>query len=452
MSRSISLSLLALALCACAVGAQNTKRTSTSTYQFESEPRAVLQQNGTETSKHPKLYLRTTTLYLLAVHGNGQLALSASSDGGDTFEPPVTISEAGAQVTSHGENSPILAINGIEFYALWEQNNAMGGTDLMFARSLRFGRKFDKPIRITDKDKPSSNAFSYLAVAPNGDIYAVWLDGRNPKGTAPGTSHVYLAKSTDQGATFSRNIELAKNICPCCRPTIAFGETGEVHVSWRGVAENDVRDIFVATSYDNGATFAAPVRVAADNWKISGCPHSGASMVTKGRRLYVAWHSEGDGTNAGVRVAWSDDAGRTFSRAVIASADILDTNHPMLSVSEDGRVLMIFKGRDPIAKESWGPVSPYLVEVNDDGTLSAPMLVPGNRKSVAYPVIVAGTVGRAFIAWTESGEKGQQVMLVRARRGVGQARQQTRQLQPTSAGRAERRAATNAETSHSHEN
>ena len=423
--------IVCLCLLSAAAFAQQKKEApaTQSTYQFEAEPRAVLKGSGVETSRHPRLFLRTSNLYMLAVtggHHGSQLTMSVSNDGGDSFEPPVMISEAGASVSSHGENSPTLAINGIEFYALWEQNNEHGGTDLIFARSLRFGRKFDKPIRITDKDKPSQNGFSYLGVAPNGDLYAAWLDGRDPKSTMPGTSHVYLAKSTDKGATWSKNIPVAKDVCPCCRPTLAFGEKSEVYLSWRGVVEGDIRDMWLASSTDNGATFTQPVRVAADNWKINGCPHSGASMavkgIAKGNRLYVTWHSEGEGTNAGIRLTWSDDGGKSFARSVIASGAIVDTNHPMLSISEDGRILMVFKGRDPRAKQSWGPVGAYLVEVNDNGTASAPTPIPGNRKSISYPAIVSGTVGRAWVAWTEAGEKGASVILTRARRTGHQAR------------------------------
>ncbi|HKX26788.1 MAG TPA: sialidase family protein, partial [Blastocatellia bacterium] len=186
-------------------------------YAFESEPRAVLTELGAGVSRHAKLLMRTSTLYMLAVYGaektQAQLGLAVSSDGGDSFEPFVPISEPGSVVSSHGENSPTLAVNGIEFYALWEQNNAQGGTDLLFSRSLRFGRKFERPIRVTDKQQPSSNGYSYLAVAPNGDLYAVWLDGRAPQETMPGSSHVYLARSTDHGATFGKNLPVANNVC-----------------------------------------------------------------------------------------------------------------------------------------------------------------------------------------------------------------------------------------------
>jgi BNR repeat-like domain len=394
-------------------------------FVFESEARAVMAESGAAVSRHAKLTLRTSNLYMLTVYGadrsQSQLGLAVSSDWGDSFEPIVPISEPGAVVSSHGENSPSLAINGIEFYTLWEQNNAQGETDLMFARSLRFGRKFDKPVRVTDKTQPSGNAFSFLAVAPSGDLYAAWLDFRDPQHTAPGTAHVYLTKSTDKGATWSKNIPVANNVCPCCRPYIAFGANGEVFVAWRNVDAGDLRDMMLAVSSDNGASFGKPVLMANDNWKISGCPHTGPQLVVKGKRLYAAWHSEGDGANAGIRVAWSDDNGKTFSKPVIASGAVNDTNHPSLSLSEDGRLLLVFQGREPAEKEGWGPVRAFLTEIHDNGAVSAPSAIPGSRKTAQFPTVVAGTVGRVFVAWTEATDKGVQVVLSRGRKGAGAA-------------------------------
>jgi hypothetical protein len=394
-------------------------------FVFESEPRAVMAENGAGVTRHAKLALRTSNLYMLTIYGadrsQSQLGLAVSGDWGDSFEPIVPISEPGAVVSSHGENSPSLAINGVEFYVLWEQNNAQGETDLMFARSLRFGRKFDKPVRVTDKTTPSGNAFSFLAVAPNGDLYAAWLDFRDPNNTAPGTAHVYLAKSSDKGATWGKNIPVANNVCPCCRPAIAFGAGGEVFVAWRNVDAGDMRDMTLAVSSDNGASFGKPVLMANDNWKISGCPHTGPQLVVKGKRLYAAWHSEGDGANAGIRVVWSDDNGKTFSKPVIASGVVNDTNHPSLSLSEDGRLLLAFQGRGPAEKEGWGPVRAFLTEIHDDGAVSAPLVIPGSKKTAQFPTVVAGTVGRVFVAWTEASDKGAQVMLSRGRKGAGVA-------------------------------
>ena len=103
---------------------------------------------------------------------------------------------------------------------------------------------------------------------------------------------------------------------------------------------------------------------------------------------------------------------------VIASNGVLDSNHPMLSLSEDGRLMIVFQGRDPAEKEGWGAVRAYVAEVSDTGAVSQPVAVKGNRKSVSYPSIVAGTVGRVFVAWTEATEKGANIFLSRGRREV----------------------------------
>lgn len=286
----------------------------------------------------------------------------------------------------------------------------------MFARSINFGHSFQKPIRVTDKTTPSSNGFSHMAVGPNGAIYAVWLDSRDPEAGPPGTQSVYLARSTDRGATFGKNMRVAAGACPCCRPTVTVSNHGEVFVAWRHVFEGQIRDMVIATSKNNGETFAPPVRVAVDNWKINGCPHSGMTLLAKDRRLYVSWFSEGTPGHAGVRLSWSDDQGKSFAPPVMISGPLLDANHPALALSEDDRVLLVFQAREPGPQDSWSPAHAYLVEVSEQGDVSPPMPVLGNKKGVSYPVIAGGGAGRVFIGWTEPGEKGRTIMLSRGRR------------------------------------
>jgi hypothetical protein len=387
-------------------------------YEFEPNQRAVLAEAGVSPSMDPKLVVQPSgALYMLVVYGEeSRLGVAVSDDGGDTFEAPVPISLAGARVSSHGENSPSLTVAGTYFYALWEQNS-ITGTDLMFARS-RFAQDFGDPIKVTDKSSPSTNAFSTLAVAPNGDIYAAWLDGRDRPQGRPGTSALYMARSTDGGVSFGENRRVALDVCPCCRPSLGFGsENGKVFVAWRKVFENNFRDMVVARSIDGGATFEPGVRVAADGWRIEGCPHSGPAMQAVGQRLYVTWFSEGTGENSGIRLAWSDDDGESFSTPKIISENVLDANHPQLSVSTEGRILVAFQGRAIDANGAWGGLRPYLVEVEPTtGEASIPMEVPGAQRSGSYPTVVAGSVGRVFIAWTESGQNGRQVVMSRARR------------------------------------
>ncbi|MCI0717418.1 MAG: glycoside hydrolase [Acidobacteria bacterium] len=373
-------------------------------------------------ARHPKLLLTASgTLYLLAVtgpHENSQLSLSMSHNGGDSFMRPVKINEDGAIVRSHGENSPSLAFSGATLYALWEQNSPPGGVDLMVARSLDFGHSFHKPVRAIDKTKSSFNSFSTLAATPDGQVYVVWLDDREPKSETPGTFSLYLAKSQDGGKTFGKNIRVASNVCPCCRPRVEVGSQGEVFVAWRHVFEGNIRDMVVATSRDGGEIFAPPVRVAVDNWQINGCPDSGPALALNSQRLYVAWMTEGSGQRSEVRLSWSDDGGKSFAPALTASAPVLDANHPALSVSHDGRVLVVFQGRDPQERKGWSPLRPYMVEIRDDGKLSSPIAVHDGRESASYPVVAFGSVGRSFFAWTESNNEANRILLARGRKAT----------------------------------
>jgi hypothetical protein len=179
--------------------------TSTSPLAFESKPRPVFKEIKTGISQKPQIALSTSgALYLLAVTGeedHQRLVLSMSHDGGDTFSPTVPVSSEDAVVAAHGENGPSLVQTPTAVYATWQERKGGGPNQIMFARSLQMGHRFETPIPVTDKQQPSFNGFSTMRVAPNGDIYVVWLDGRDPG--PKGTFAVYFAKSIDKGASFS---------------------------------------------------------------------------------------------------------------------------------------------------------------------------------------------------------------------------------------------------------
>ncbi len=393
--------------------------TPQSQIRFEEQPRSVLSLPMIQASRDPKLAIRASgAVYLLAPYRGAsdlELGLFISNDGGDHFAPPVRVSQEGSAVSSHGENSPTLAFGRTEVYALWERKKARGGTDLVVSRSLRFGHHFDPPVKVTDKVEPSSNAFSSLAVAPNGEAYVVWLDGRDKEVRGRGMSSVYLSRSNDQGASFGPNRQVFAGVCPCCRTVLAFGSEGEIFVSWRHVFEAQVRDMVIAVSRDGGENFAKPVRVSQDNWTIAGCPHSGASLLYTEQRLYVAWFSDPDEGPPGIRLSWSDDGGASYRPAIYVSEWVVDANHPHLALSEEGQVLLIFQGRDPEIEQAWGPAQPYFVGIDANGKASTPSAVPGSGSSVSYPFIASGGQGRVYVSWTQSSGQGPEVVLSRGR-------------------------------------
>ncbi len=256
-------------------------------FLFESQSRAI--GKGSD----PQLGVRASgELFLLSLR-DGQMLLQTSGDGGDSFQTGVRVSDVGS-VASHSENTPQMIVRTMrEFYVLWtaessddrkapghdHKAHAHDRKTLRLSKSVDWGKSFGKSV-LVDPSGPASQSFYTLAVGPDGAVYVAWLDGRDREQGKSGSSALYLAKSVDRGESFTKSVRVALNVCPCCRPSIAVSDAKTLHIGWRGVRDGNLRDIFVATSTDGGATFSAETLVAPDNWQINGCPHSGPSLAT----------------------------------------------------------------------------------------------------------------------------------------------------------------------------
>ena len=342
-----------------------------------------------------------------------QFVLAMSHDGGDQFMKPVAVSPDGADIQYRGENGPSLVARGMQVYALWQQARKEGGSDIVVATQRGMGQPFAEPVRVLDKPATdrSFNGFSSMALGTHGEIYVVWLDGRDQ--AQPGTFSVYLAKSIDQGHTFGKNVRVQSGVCPCCRPSIAVDDDGTVYVAWRKVFEGDIRDIVVASSADGGNTFSDPVKAANDNWVLHACPESGPSMQAKGGRVAIAWFSEGN-KQAGIRYTYSTDKGKTFSPVKIASQNVEDANHPALAMDPAGDAILAFQGRGSKNDHQWGPFSMFAVRADQSGNLTAPEPIPGGEGST-YPAAVSPGLDKVAIAWTQGHEANANIFFVRTR-------------------------------------
>jgi len=160
------------------------------------------------------------------VHSPIQFA--ASSDGGKTFTTPKSIVD---NVLYGSGSRPVVAPDGT-LYVFWKgttRKAALDGTWMV--KSTDGGKSFSKPVEVASLADNTElrdtafrfNSFPAAAVAPNGDVYAVWNasvpnDGSTYGGTI-GCFFIYVgepaveanchtaaiwSKSTDGGATWSR--------------------------------------------------------------------------------------------------------------------------------------------------------------------------------------------------------------------------------------------------------
>jgi hypothetical protein len=166
---------------------------------------------------------------------------------------------------------------------------------LKVARSTDHGDSY----QISDLGPVRNMQGCNLTTAPNGDVYVAWRTfDFNPRNTNPQDSFIYLARSTDDGATFGRPVQVARFVDysqlasrtpPIFRTSAdAFlaADINGVYVGWQQKNGTNGADIAVTRSTDNGATWDPPVR-----------PRSPANhhqimpfLAAAGGKLSVAWY------------------------------------------------------------------------------------------------------------------------------------------------------------------
>lgn len=375
--------------------------------------------------KSPKFYARRAHGLMMiktvpAQGGGADLIFQSSSDLGESFADSMKVNSVAGEVYDHGENSPQLLTSPDEsaIYAVWngrDPKNPESGS-IRFSRAGTMRTVWSPAVTVNDDTKPASHGFQTAAVAPDGTIYIAWLDGRDGRATTAGatggTTSIYMTKSTDGGKTWSKNVRVGTNVCPCCRVTWGF-VNGKVIIGWRYVEPGDIRDIYIATSEDKGDTWSKATPVFKDGWKIKGCPHVGPAMAVMNGKLYVTWFTEGSNDPA-IYLAVSSDGGKTFAPRTKLSAGTTDPTHPQVVVNED-RLAIVFQARDAKVKGGWGKMGVYFREIHADGAMSALLRAGEGKGTLTYPTAQLGLSGRIFLGWTETVEGESKAMLLRGR-------------------------------------
>lgn len=316
------------------------------------------------------------------------LYVAASADGKE-FSAPVKVNSASDEPAGiHGSPAISMGLKG-EIYVAWTvpREGAAFGAELIFSRSRDGGKTFSPAVKVSDSPQPASAGFESMAVGPDGAIYLAWLDGRE-KATAG--SATYFAVSRDGGKSFSPNIKIDGNSCPCCRTALAIAPDGTIYAVWRKVFANDVREMVAASSRDGGKTFSAAAIAGNDKWVIAGCPHRGAGLgVDNAGKLHIIWYSEGAGKPA-IYYAVSEDRGATFTKEEIAVTPGFFPDHPALAVA-GGTVYL-----------AWEEVTPVFGNIMFKAASSAApqRLNDGVRKS-SSPVVVTNADGAVAVAWSK---------------------------------------------------
>jgi hypothetical protein len=309
---------------------------------------------------------------------------------------PVRVNPDGLSAESMHQAPAIAAGPGGGVYVSWSSEKAKPegtffASDLQLSRSLDGGQRFDPPLRVND-DRPIAHSFDGLTMGSDGKVYLGWIDAREG-GTEPRT---FLARIGGHGSDVEHVVKLdAAETCVCCRVDVVAHDR-LVAVLWRKVFPGQVRDMVLGLSRDSGRSFAPPVLVHADGWKIAACPHRGGRLALDRRgRIHAAWYTEGRNETPRVLFATSTD-GRGFDvpRQITGAAGAVP-DHVRLAVNGQGTVVVVWEDSTAVRRR-------IRLRTSLDGgrSFSPPQSLSTAVKAYA-PDVVAAPNGDFVAVWHE---------------------------------------------------
>ncbi len=294
------------------------------------QPQTVLDRNG--------------VLHMIYFKGDASAGdieyVRRAADGKDFSQPIRVNSEPESAVAIGTVRGPQIAVgrNG-RVYVIWFGSRAHSGepSDTMpvFFSRMNNSEKAFEPQRNLMQYATGGDGGISIAADAHGAVYAVW----HAMGAEPGEGHrrVYLARSTDDGKTFAREVPIsppALGACGCCGMRAFADERGTLFILYRAAAENIHRDMTLLISTDQGVTFHD---TTVGPWELNACPMSTAYLSEGGERVRAAWESA-----AQVYFDSVEPVSLKVTAPIVAPGESNNRKHPAVAANVNGQVLMVW--------------------------------------------------------------------------------------------------------------
>lgn len=289
-------------------------------------------------------------LYFAGEPGSGNLLYARSTDGGSTFSGAVRVNsgEGSAIATGTIRGGQIALGRNGRVHVVWNGSATAkpGGLPhprtgratmpMLYTRSNERGTAFEAERSLMTHTYNLDGGGS-IAADGSGHVAVAWhaQDAAGGDDTER-TRRVWLARSADEGRTFSRETAAwdgATGACGCCGLSL-FSPSPEVLLAlYRSAATLTDRDVYLLGSSDGGRSFRG-TRV--HEWDIGACPMTSMSFAAAGSRIYGAWETAG-------QVYFGEIDARVPAIAVpVAPPGSAARKHPRLAVNRSGDVLLVW--------------------------------------------------------------------------------------------------------------
>jgi hypothetical protein len=343
------------------------------------------------------VYTRGDTLDVLTgeADAKSQVALwhRQSRDGGRTWSDASRV-DAGMPPARrpHRGNDAQIASDGRHLVAAWTTAGTgwLGTGRLITAYSADGGKTWARGGSPAGDEREDGQSYADIA-ARDGRFYLAWLDSR---GGSQGVRH---ASSSDGGTSWKANASLQPGSCECCWNTVLPAPAGALYVLFRG---RSPRDMGLAVSRDDGASWRAAGAVGAFDWHIDACPHTGGALAISGKtgaeRLHaLVW--TGKAGARGLHVFSTRDAAAGWTPAGKLGGEYAQRGD---LAARGGELIAVWD--EPVGRQG----SIFMSRSRDDGARwSQPVRLSADGVNAVYPRIAAAR-RNLLVLWTEAAPDG----------------------------------------------
>ncbi len=326
---------------------------------------------------------------------NTQMVYSISTNNGEGFEKNIYIQHTKG-LSPHHESMPKIAFksNGT-IVAVFQKrvpttNNRFAGA-IYYTQSFDDGLNWTKPQYLhADTTQGIGRSFFDIAVLPDGEIGAIWLDGRKKRKDG---SSLFFAK-TKEKIGFQNEIEIAKKTCQCCRTEIYVDQQKNISISFRKIFKtnslDNIRDMAYLVSGDNGKTFSKLKRVSEDNWVINGCPHTGPTITSNNKQLDFFWFTMGNGEGVYHTIK---KYGKNFQPRKLINAH---ARHPQASSLSNGKAVLVWDENFKTNTSYINRIGVMVCNTEKKANYITPMTIDAD-----HPVVLGLNKNKILVAWVQ---------------------------------------------------
>jgi len=250
--------------------------------------------NNTGFNGFPQIAASGKNVYLVWHDASHGILFTRSIDNGTTFEP---IKNIGGNSGFNG--LPQIAVSAKNVYLSWTNNDEKKYGQIFFTRSTDNGNSFESPIELGVGEDHETGK---LALSPRiatdrqtNNVYVVWQGGRivhqNTGNINALITDVLYKRSTDNGASFDKAINLSNYSGWSTNPQIAVSQNNTVYVVWTNNAQQKYPQILLTSSTDNGASFDKAINLS----NYSGWSTNPQIAVSQNNTVDVVWTNNATG-------------------------------------------------------------------------------------------------------------------------------------------------------------